>query len=143
MNYEIVSIHEKALVGISERSNKQSSNMKLWGTFYQKYYSKINGICNEKVYGVYNNFTLDGCNSVIACECMPNIEQPEGVDAVIIPEGKYAKFTIVGEVHEVVPRFWEELDKIRLDRAYICDYEEFPNSLTENVTINIYISIKA
>ncbi|NME84147.1 effector binding domain-containing protein [Clostridium sp. SM-530-WT-3G] len=60
----------------------------------------------------------------------------------IIPEGKYAKFIIIGHQVKAVQEFWRKLWKMDLNRSYKCDFEEYQNESMENAEIHIYISIK-
>ena len=61
-----------------------------------------------------------------------------------IPEGKYAKFIVIGNPEKTAGEFWEEFGKEKSDmRNYTYDFEEYiAGSDYENTEIHIYISIK-
>ena len=65
-----------------------------------------------------------------------------------IPEGKYAKFIVIGNPEKAVGefwnKFWEELaDDFSDNRSYTYDFEEYiAGNDYENMEIHIYISIK-
>ena len=61
-----------------------------------------------------------------------------------IPVGKYAKFTIIGDVQKSVAQAWSEIWNMDLKRKYSFDFEECQNSVgnMENQEIHIYISLQ-
>ena len=144
-SYEIVEIAERHLIGSTKSISEETPDMSFWGAFYRSYYHLIPQRVNEKVYEVYTPLPTEktGYQVAIACESHYMLPLPAELTAVTIPAGAYAKFTITGEVHEVVPQFWKDLanQQLPFTRSYHCDFEEFPNNETEDVTITIYLSI--
>ena len=59
-----------------------------------------------------------------------------------IPAGKYARFVVKGHMHREVAKFWQELWKMDLDRAFKADFEEYRNQNVENAEIHIYVGLK-
>jgi predicted transcriptional regulator YdeE len=60
----------------------------------------------------------------------------------MIPDGKYAKFVVHGDIHQAVADFWSKLWSMDLDRKYSCDFEEYQNDCeTNDAEIHIYISL--
>ena len=59
-----------------------------------------------------------------------------------IPAGRYAWFTVKGEVHQAVALGWEEIGRTDLPRAFLCDFEEYMDSQTDHAEINIYIGLR-
>ena len=41
-----------------------------------------------------------------------------------------------------VREFWRELWNMDLNRAFVCDFEEYQNADPENAEIHMYISLK-
>ena len=83
------------------------------------------------------------------CEVKDKIEKiPEDMIKIQIPEGKYAKFIVIGNPEKAVGEFWykflEEFGKEKSDiRNYTYDFEEYiAGNDYENTEIHIYISIK-
>jgi predicted transcriptional regulator YdeE len=68
---------------------------------------------------------------------------PSGLDTQVIPEGKYEKFVVHGDVQQAVVAFWTKLWSMNLDRKYSCDFEEYQSGCEmHNAEIHIYISVK-
>jgi len=151
MNYQIVEMEEKHVIGLAARANNFSPDLQtavnnLWGEFYKgEYLRQIQGRKNEKVYGIYSDYQSDETgdyNAMVACETDITTEQPAETVVKILPKGKYAKFIVKGDVHQVIGAFWKNLWEMELDRVFECDYEEYQNEDTENAEIHIYIGIK-
>lgn len=151
MNYEIVNLEEKKLVGLNIRTNNNNPNMgkdieDLWNKFFnQGIFSKIENKINKRTIGLYSNYESDftgDYDMTVACEVSDDKEKPKGTIIKTIPSGKYAKFIVKGHMQKAVYEFWKELWKMSLDRAYTCDFEEYMNSDIDNTEINIYIALK-
>ncbi|MDD6771388.1 GyrI-like domain-containing protein, partial [Inconstantimicrobium porci] len=56
--------------------------------------------------------------------------------------GKYAKFVVRGHMQKAVQQFWQELWKMKLDRKYTADFEEYQDDCIDNAEIHIYIALK-
>ena len=151
MNYEIVNLKEKKLVGVNIRTNNNDPNMsddigKLWDEFFnQGIFFKIKNKVNERTIGLYSNYESDftgDYDMTVACEVSDDKEKPKGTIVKIIPAGKYAKFIVKGHMQKAVYEFWQQLWEMDLNRAYTCDFEEYINSDIDNAEINIYIALK-
>ena len=65
MNYEIVKLKEKTVVGIAARTNNYDSNMstvigELWNRFYsENIYDSISNKKNDKALGIYTDYEGD------------------------------------------------------------------------------------
>lgn len=151
MDYEIVTLSERTVAGISARTSNQSPDMQrvigeLWKKFYTEECSpKITGRVNYKDMGIYTDYAADEKGEytvMVACEIGEGAELPDGCGVRKIPAGKYAKFVVRGNMVEAVNRFWQELWQMKLDRSFVCDFEEYQNGDSENCEIHIYIGIK-
>lgn len=150
MDYEIVDLTEKTVVGISARTKNSDVNMttiigSLWSNFYQNgIYASIPNKVNTAALGIYSDYETDvnGTYQVtVGCEVSSIDNLPLNTMVKKIPAGKYAKFIVHGHMQQAVAAFWEELWQMNLDRNYQCDFEEYLNSDMENAVIHIYISI--
>lgn len=152
MNYEIVNLKEKQVVGLvketTNNSNKSVGDIKrLWEEFFIKgHYENIKNRKDNKSIGLYTDYQGDFTkpyNFFCCCEVnkTDSIENP--LVNKTIPRGKYAKFIINGDVQNSVGKFWMELWQKNLDRKYSCDFEEYQNNTEDmqNQEIHIYISI--
>lgn len=149
MEYKVIELEEKLVSGIEVRTNNFSENVYeviggLWEKFYSETYNKIENKVNGRSLGIYTEYENDekgDYTMMTACEISSS---DKNNDMIIkkIPAGKYAVFTIRGDVRTEVRKFWEQLWKMKLDRTFICDYEEYCEGTMEDCLINIYIGIK-
>ena len=149
MDYEIVTLNEKTVVGLSARTSNQSPDVGavisgLWEKLYQGgVHPQIAGKKNEKALGIYSDYTGADKNEyqvTVGCEA-DGSALPQGTQSMVIPAGKYAKFVIHGNMVTAVASFWETLDSKELPRAFVCDFEEYQDENFENAEIHIYVSL--
>lgn len=149
MNYEIVTLAEKTVIGFSARTNNTSPDMEqvignLWKKFYsEEGYPAISKKTGSKAMGIYTDYASNETGDytvMVACEAESNTT--DSFDVCKIPFGRYAKFIVKGNMLTAVQKFWQELWKMDLDRSFICDFEEYQNSDCENAEIHIYIGLK-
>lgn len=164
MHYEVVNISSRYILGVCGKIMTETPDMGLWGAFYRDAYQKITEKMDEKVYAVYSKLDNGDYDLMIGCESSQMVEhqntlkqheeeeqqntkkeqnvwKKSGLVQGIIAAGKYAKFTLHGEVHHIVPKFWAEIDSVGLSRSYECDFEEYQDSRTEDATVSVYVAI--
>ena len=151
MDFEKVFLKEKKAVGLMARTNNASPDMGnviggLWESFYGRgFYSAIKNKSNNKALGIYTDYDgaeMDDYSVITACEVEAADDIPEGTVARTIPDGTYAKFVVRGNMVKAVAEFWQELWKLDLPRAFVCDFEEYQNEDMEDGVIHIYIGLK-
>ncbi len=151
MQYEIVNLQERAIVGLTARTNNASPDMGdviggLWSRFYQDgIYQTIQNKRNDKTMGVYTDYAgneRDDYSIVVGCEVDDAADIPDGAIVKTIPAGQYAKFVVQGHMQKAVHEFWQKLWTMDLPRSYVCDFEEYQNADAENALIHIYIGLK-
>lgn len=146
MNYEIVEITEKKAAGISAVTNYNSPDAPkviggLWEKFYAGVYDSLNEKCNEKCIGLYTDYKENGDYRTMICAEVRSDEQT--AETITVPAGKYARFVLKGNVVTAVREFWQNLWNMNLDRAFICDFEEYQGGEDmDNMEIHIYVSLK-
>lgn len=150
MNYEVVNLKEKKVVGVTARTKNCDDNMteiigSLWQNLYEGgVYNTIKNKSNDKAIGIYSDYESD-VNSeysvTVGCEVSDAENMGEDTIVKVIPAGKYAKFIVHGQVQQAVNNFWQELWNMKLNRNYRCDFEEYQNCDMENAEIHIYISV--
>ncbi|WP_234122934.1 GyrI-like domain-containing protein [Clostridium hydrogenum] len=146
MNYEIVNLEQKTLVGVSAITSNSDPKMGkiiegLWQKLYQGgLYTTIRNKTNEHAIGLYSDYLADKYCVTVGSE----VSKPENDELTIkiIPTGKYAKFSVHGPMEKVVGEAWSEIWQMDLDRSYTGDFEEYLNSDLENADINIFIALK-
>lgn len=151
MNYEVVELNEKTVVGLAVRTSNNDENMGqviggLWQQFFAEgVYQSIESKLNNCTIGLYSNYEngINGAYDVTVC-CEVNKCQvlPIGSEVKRIPAGKYAKFVVNGHMQKAVAEFWTKLWSIELNRKYTYDFEEYQSGGDmENCEIHIYIAI--
>lgn len=150
MNYEVVTLKEKTVVGITARTNNSSPEMgavigELWQRFYAEgIYAHIKNKSNDKALGIYSDYAgdeQDDYNITVACEVESAPQLSAGIVIKTIPDGKYAKFVVKGHMQKAVAQFWQELWKMDMRRNFISDFEEYQNADMEEAEIHIYIGV--
>jgi len=145
MNYEIVNLEQKIVVGISAITSNSDSKMGeiidgLWQKLYHGgIHTAIKNKVNEHSIGLYSDYLDDKYCVTVGSE-VSKVENDK-LTMKIIPEGKYAKFSVHGPIQKVVGEAWFEIWKLNLNRSYTGDFEEYLNSNLENAEVNIYISL--
>lgn len=148
MNYEIVTLEKKKVVGISARTGNADPKMSsIIGGLWERFYSdgiaqSIENRSNEKALGIYTDYDGQSYNVIVACEVSEADSIPENTIMRIIPAGKYAKFVVAGDMVKAVSESWNEIWQMDLPRSYEYDFEEYQNADTENAEIHIYLSLK-
>lgn len=146
MNYEIIDLKEKIIVGVSKTTGNSDPNMgkiisSLWEKLYQGgIHEKIKNKVNEYAIGLYSDYIADQYCVTAGNE----VSKAENTDLTIkiIPAGKYAKFSVHGHMEHAVAKAWGEIWKMNLDRSFTGDFEEYLNCDFENCDINLYIALK-
>lgn len=146
MNYEIVNLEQKIVVGVSERIGNEDTQMSekisnLWKVLYEEGVNeKIKNKVNEYAIGLYSEYDENSYCTTAGNEVLKS-ENPE-LTTKIIPAGRYAKFSVHGNMVTAVVNAWEEIWKMDLDRSFTGDFEEYLNSDWENADIDIYVALK-
>ena len=147
MNYEIVNLEEKIIVGVSTVTSNQDVDMgkkigELWTELYQGGVNcKIKNKVNEYAVGLYSDYTKDGQYTITAGNEVSIVENEELITKTI-PAGRYAKFSVIDHMEKAVADAWVQIWQMDLDRSYTGDFEEYLNSNFENCNIDIYIALK-
>lgn len=143
MNYEIVELKEKTIVGFAARTGNEDPEMgSVIGGLWQKLYApenvaKIRNRVNTYAIGLYSDYE-NAKYQVTAGFEVSETGEANGFVVKTIPAGKYAKFNVHGDMIEAVASSWKEIWSTPLERTYTGDFEEYLS--TED--IDIYIAIK-
>lgn len=146
MDYEIVNLEQKAVVGVSAVTGNADPKMSeiirgLWEKLYQGgVAATIKNKVNEYAIGLYSDYSSDQYCVTVGNE----VSKPENAELTVklIPAGKYAKFSVHGHMEKAVAEAWGEIWKMDLDRSFTGDFEEYLNSDWENGDIDLYIALK-
>lgn len=146
MNYEIITLNEKVVVGVSTATSNEDPEMgskigKLWTDLYQGgIYPTVKNKVNDYAIGLYSDYTENGYTVTAGCEV--SASENDELTTKVIPAGRYAKFSLHGPMEAVVAQAWEEIWQTPLDRSFTGDFEEYLNSDFENADVDIYIALK-
>lgn len=146
MNYEIVTLAEKIVVGVSATMGNSDPNMgKTIGGLWEKLYqggvnAAIKNKVNKYAIGLYSDYAGDSY-CVTAGNQVSKAENPE-LAVKIIPAGRYAKFSIHGHMERAVGEAWGQIWQTELPRSFTGDFEEYLSDDVENCDIDIYIALK-
>lgn len=148
MNYEIVTLEEKKIVGIAARTGNAEPDMQaviggLWQNFYQgNICQKIESKVSEYAYGIYSDYRNETYQVTVGAEVLESSKNEE-FDTMLIPNGKYAKFQVVGDMVKDVADAWAKIWQMDLNRIYTADFEEYVDFDGNISTVNIYVAIGA
>jgi predicted transcriptional regulator YdeE len=151
MEYEIIELKEKTVTGVTARTNNNDPAMTaVIGGLWEKFFSPsvcqaITGRKNAFTLGIYTDYAgteKDDYTVIVGCEVDADTPVSAPLELRKLPAGKYARFTVRGDVHTAVAEFWQQLWAMKLPRAFTCDFEEYRNNDMEHAEIFIYISLK-
>ena len=143
MNYEIVELKEKTIVGFTARTSNEDPQMgAIIGGLWKQLYTpenteKIQNRVNSYAIGLYSNYDKEGYQVTAGFE-VSDAESGNGFTVKTIPAGRYAKFSVHGDMIEAVANSWKEIWETSLDRTFTGDFEEY----LSQEDIDIYIAIK-
>lgn len=150
MNYEIVELEEKTIVGLTARTGNAKPDMPaviggLWQQFYQEnVYQKIEKKVSDYAYGIYSDYNNDTYQVTVGVEVSQtgkDEQDKKELCAITIPRGTYAKFQVVGDMVQAVADAWGQIWQMDLKRIYSADFEEYVAFDGTNSTVNIYVAI--
>lgn len=156
MNYEIVELDEKTAAVLTARTNNASPEMgAVIGGLWRKFYSaeivpKLTNRTNAYALGIYTEYSSDengDYTAAVGCEITDGSGLPAEMKVIKIPAGKYAVFSITGEMDTngqlaAIQKLWQELWGMDLDRAYVCDFEEYRSADPKFADIHVYVGLK-
>lgn len=146
MNYEIVQLGQKTIVGVSGITGNHDPRVSeviggLWQQLYQEGVSaRIEHKANGYAIGLYSDYADDKyCVTVGHEVTAPGTDE---LTVKVIPAGNYARFSIRGHIVGAVVDAWNAIWTMDLDRSFTGDFEEYVNGDREHAEINIYIALK-
>ena len=143
MNYEIVELKEKTIVGFTARTSNEDPQMgAIIGGLWKQLYTpenteKIQNRVNSYAIGLYSDYDKEGYQVTAGFE-VSDAESGNGFTVKTISAGRYAKFSVHGDMIEAVANSWKEIWETPLDRTFTGDFEEY----LSQEDIDIYIAIK-
>lgn len=152
MEYQIVTLEEKKIVGLTARTSNTDPKMgetigALWQQFFtQGVFQAIPNKSGTYTIGLYSGYESDfrgayditvGCEVKAPDACIP------GTVVKTIPAGKYADILLNGTTVDVVAEAWNEIWRLPLERAYTADFEEYRSSAAgKPEEVHLFIALK-
>lgn len=146
MEYVIVNLKEKIVVGVSAVTSNESPEMGeiirgLWQKLYEAgIVETIKNTVNSYAIGLYSDYN----NNKYCVTVGKEVSSAENLhlSTKVIQAGKYAKFSVHGNMVSAVADAWSKIWELNLDRSYTGDFEEYLNTDVDNANIDIYIALK-
>lgn len=146
MNYEIVTLQEKIVVGVTARtSHTDPQCQQVIGGLWQKFmedgiWASIQNQANPYCVGLYSGYDETSYDVTVGAEVTKN-ENPQLIEK-IIPAGNYAVFQIKGDIVKDVAEAWDKIWALPLERNFTGDFEEYLSNENGVAEIKIYIALK-
>lgn len=150
MNYEVITLEKQLVVGNSViTTNENGQSMKDIGAMWQTFlgngvFESINNKISPKGIGLYTDYEGDATKPYrfMCCTQVSENDNPE-LESRVIEGGKYAKFTVKGDIVQAVAKAWQQIWTMDLDRKFSFDFELYHNDSEDmtNQTIDIFISL--
>lgn len=152
MDYKIIHLEEKTMVGLSARTNNKDPLMGktiggLWKQlFAEKIFFTIANQANDRSIGLYTNYSSDVSGEydiVVGREVTEVADLPKGTVVKTIPAGNYAEFLVPGNDMDAIGAEWEKIWELPLERTYTGDFEEYRAAKECGMgEIHIFIAVK-
>ena len=132
MSYDIQYESSFAIAGIAARASNSNAHeiAELWRRFYEAGIAEqIAARMDDSVYGVYSDYEGDhtGIFTVtIGCAVTEIAPVPEGMSKITISAGRYAVFSVSGQLPQSIETAWSSVWNTPLDRLYRSDFERYP-----------------
>lgn len=155
MEYTIVELPERKIIGLSchVRNNDPECGKQigeLWGQFMQE---EVSGSIQEPLFepyscfGLYSNYHIEDMeyDTLVGLESTAETA-PEGMETLIIPAGKYAQFSVQGDVVQAVVDAWNDIwamEGFTELRAFTVDFEAYhPSEDMTNTKIDLFVALQ-
>ena len=148
MNYEIVNLEEKTVVGLTARTGNNDPYMQkiiggLWQDFMGKGIEKsLKNKANAYCIGLYTDYNFEEITYDVTVGAEVPANGNSELSAKTIPDGKYAKFSIRGDVVIDVANAWTEIWEMPLERTFTGDFEEYISNENGVAEVYIYVALK-
>ncbi len=149
MRYKRVEINGGLFSGVKVKTtNEDMLCLKDMGELWHKFTAddipgKLQNIVDRSVYGLYFNYEGDFTKPYEYMACFKVSKADSPYDSVDVPDGKYAKFSGIGDMLTVVGELWAEVWKTDLNRTYKFDFEKYYDCEDRsNQKVEIYIGVQ-
>jgi predicted transcriptional regulator YdeE len=142
------------IIGIAVRTTNQNNQAAkdipgLWDKFMAgQIQAKIPNAISTDIYCIYTEYEKDFMTpytTILGCKVASLATIPEGMVAITINAGEYAKHTAKGNLMQgAVFNAWQKIWDSDLNRAYTADFEVYGEKAQQpqNAEVDIFIAIK-
>ena len=147
LKYEIVTCREKTVLGVSGRTGNEDPDCGkiiggLWEQFLgQGIYPSIDNKENEYPIGLYSDYDAASYDVTVGVS-VTEVPADTKLTKKVIPAGRFAVFTIEGDVVNDVAEAWNAIWQMPLERSFAGDYEEYLSNDMQHGLIKIYIALQ-
>jgi len=153
MNYSIITLPAKYIIGITIRTANDGSAAQdipaLWQKFYQT--NVLQNIPHKKsneIFALYCNYEGDYTQPysvIIGCEVDSIEDIPADMVAQQIPASTYAVYKAPGPFPQELVKTWHTIWLSSLKRTYTGDFELYRTDFeaTQNPEVDVYVAIKS
>ena len=151
MNYEIVELPERTIVGPTIRTSNNSPEEvaaigQLWGRFMGEGMDRTIHETRVEPYGcfgLYYDYDMSDMGYTMLVGCETSADAPEGMEAQTIAAGRYAKIAIRGgDCVASVAKAWAD-EELCAQRAYTVDFEAYlPGEDMSCADIDVYVALR-
>lgn len=155
MDYEIVELPERTIVGPAIRtSNNSPEEVAAIGQLWERFMGEgmDRAIPETRVepygcFGLYYDYDMDDMSYTMLVGCETSADAPEGMEARTIAAGRYAKIAIrggdcVGSIQEAWAAIWAD-EELTAQRAYTVDFEAYlPGEDMGNADIDVFVALR-
>jgi predicted transcriptional regulator YdeE len=155
LSRSLIELKECKLIGLSletKTSNKNGKSSIDCGNLWQKFESggyaqKIPGRTTSEIFAVYYGYEGDYTKPFsyfIGCKVEDDTTVPEGMQAVVIPDGNYKIVKTKGMIPDCISKAWGVIWSTFIPRAYLADFEVYGEKSKDwrNAEIDIFLSVK-
>ena len=148
MNYEIVKLEKKVVIGIENRTgNTDPECQKIIGGLWQQFMGEniaqsLKNKSNDYCIGLYCDYDFKNMTYTVMAGAEVTENQNPELTQRIIPAGNYAMFRVTGDVVNDVADAWNYIWQLPLDRSFAADFEEYISNDNGVAEINIYVALK-
>lgn len=152
MDYEIVTLETKKIAGLTARTGNHDPECGriiggLWQSFIEdELAERMDELTSPYTIGLYSDYGTDDYDVTVGMAvsdaCADRLLSG-GMAVKTIPAGKYAKFSLTGNVVTAVQNAWAQIWQLPLDRSYAADFEEYLDQHEDgSASINIYVALR-
>lgn len=151
----IIELKEIRLIGLSLPTKTTNASGKsavdcgnLWQKFEKENYAdKIPNKSGDEILAVYHQYEGDHAHPYsyfIGCKVEAGTRIPEGLDSLLIPQGRYQKILAAGKMPDCVANTWKKISDSNIPRAYRADFEVYDLRSKDwnNAEVDVYLSIQ-